>query len=65
MTKEAELVMNRSKFSIAKTALSYLYKKTSKSAFTVGMINGFASQISPIYKAALIQQVCTYYHLLC
>lgn len=55
--KQAEFPLNRSKFSIAKTAFSYVSQSSNKSDFVIGLMNGFASQVIPIYREILAQNV--------
>lgn len=55
--KESELPLNRSKFSIAKTAFSHLIGRKNKADFVIGLIDGFGSQIIPDYRNTLAQNV--------
>lgn len=64
MVKEVEFSIHRSRFSIAKTALSHLRQRNNKTDFVIGLINGFASQINPIYKDILAQNVSAFERLI-
>lgn len=58
--KETELSINRSKFAVAKTAFSQIVGRRNKTDFVIGLIDGFASQVFPIYREMLAQNVSNY-----
>lgn len=55
--KETESPLNRSKYSMAKTAFSHLVGKRNKPDFVTGLVDGFASQVTPIYRKIVAQNV--------